>query len=359
MKGERHLKPTAKSKSPTVASLRKRYDNLDFSFSLEGYTICALNIVFEQFKRPIPAHSHTQGSYEIHFIPYGKGEVYLDGTCFPLQAGSLYVTGPGVMHEQFADSEDPMAEYCIYFHITQREKRANTIVSRFLAQKLWIGTDSQHMESLLQTLFGELSAHKTGFAIEVRSLLQQCIVRMVRNYENAGCTSAVSGNQNPQKAASCQNADIFQDLSVSSLNTSAGSITAIPSPLDLRTRQSLLLEECFLYDYASLTLPILSEKLGLSIRQTQRLLREQYGQNFQQKKTAARMSAAAALLHSSKESIALIGEQLGFSSAEHFSAAFHRYYAMTPSAYRHDHRKTSHHSTPIASTSASSISSAS
>ncbi len=307
------MKVTTENKSPTAVSLRKRYDNLDFSFSLEGYTICALNIVFEQFKRPIPAHSHTQGSFEIHFIPYGKGEVYLDGTCFPLQAGSLYVTGPGVMHEQFADPNDPMAEYCIYFHITQREKRANTIVSRFLAQKLWIGEDGQQLETLLQTLFEELSACRTGFVIEVRSLLQQCIVRMVRNYESAGCSTSHS--------------------------TSAGSITAIPSPLDLRTRQSLLLEECFLYDYATLTLPALSEKLGLSPRQTQRLLREQYDQSFQQKKTAARMSAAAALLHSSMESIALIGEQLGFSCAEHFSAAFHRYYGMTPSAYRQDHRK--------------------
>lgn len=294
------------------SSLHKRYDNLDFSFSLEGYTICALNIVFEQFKRPIPAHSHTEGSFEIHYIPYGKGEVYLDGDRFPLQAGSLYVTGPGVMHEQFTDPADPMAEYCIYFHITKREKRANTIVSRFLAQKVWIGEDGQQMEALLQNLFAELSLHKTGFAIEVRSLLQQCIVRMVRNYEVA--------HRKRTKAES------------------AGSITAIPSPLDLRTRQSLLLEECFLYDYASLTLPGLSERLGLSCRQTQRLLKEQYGQSFLQKKNAARMSAAAALLHSSDESIAMIGEQLGFSSAEHFSAAFHRYYGITPSAYRREHR---------------------
>lgn len=328
-----------KSGPPTTAPLRERYDNLDFSFSLEGYTICALNIVFEQFKRPIPAHSHTEGSFEIHYIPRGKGEVYLDGRCFALQAGSLYVTGPGIMHEQFTDPEDPMAEYCIYFHITRREKRANTIVSRFLQRQLWIGEDHQHLEILLQSLFKELSEHRTGFAIEVRSLLQQCIVRMVRNYEAAECQSVHTGKQKREKSVSPTKASLLHSSSASSQETGAGSITAIPSPLDLRTRQSLLLEECFLYDYAALTLPVLADRLGLSCRQTQRLLQEQYGQSFQQKKTAARMSAAAALLHSSNESIAVIGEQLGFSSAEHFSAAFHRYYGVTPSTYRKDHRK--------------------
>lgn len=320
-----------------AAPLRKRYDNLDFSFSLEGYTICALNIVFEQFKRPVPAHSHTEGSFEIHYIPYGKGEVYLSGSHFPLQAGSLYVTGPGILHEQFTDPEDPMAEYCIYFHITQREKRANTIVSRFLARQLWIGEDCQQLELLLQRLFEELSEHRTGFAIEVRSLLQQCIVRMVRNYEAADYNSQKVQKQIMQKTASGRNSSLHHSSAASSPDAEAGSITAIPSPLDLRTRQSLLLEECFLYDYATLTLPMLSDRLGLSCRQTQRLLREQYGQNFQQKKTAARMSAAAALLRSSGESISVIGEQLGFSSAEHFSAAFHRYYSLTPRAYRREH----------------------
>ena len=45
-----------------------------------------------------------------------------------------------------------------------------------------------------------------------------------------------------------------------------------------------LIEESFLYGYRDLTLEELSSHLGLSPRQTERLLRSQYGKTFRQKK---------------------------------------------------------------------------
>ena len=55
---------------------------------------------------------------------------------------------------------------------------------------------------------------------------------------------------------------------------------------------------------------------------------------FQQKKTEARMSAAVILLSNKNKSITSIAEELGYSSAEHFSSAFHKYYEMSPREYR-------------------------
>ncbi|MDO4284906.1 MAG: AraC family transcriptional regulator [Eubacteriales bacterium] len=280
--------------------MRTRYDNLDLSFSLDGYTFRALNIVCEQFLRPIPRHAHSEGSYELHYIPRGLGEVFLDGARYPLRPGSLYVTGPHVEHEQFTDAADPMTEYCIYFHIQKKEsaRLLRSLTERFLQTKLWIGEDTQGLLPLFLALFQELSQRKAGFSIEVKSLLQQIIVRMVRNYE--------------------------------------ADSAAAPLPLshDLHERRSIILEECFLYEYDSLTLPALAARLGLSCRQTQRLLAEQYSQTFQQRRTQARMSAAIAFLRSSDESVTAIAEHLGFSSVEHFCSAFRTYYGESPRACR-------------------------
>ena len=151
----------------------------------------------------------------------------------------------------------------------------------------------------MQNLFLELSRKQAGYTEIVQSMLQQIIVLMVRNYSAlvpSGAVSSVPGNQ-----------------------------------------QSLILDESFLYDYATLTLDSLSKRLALSPRQTQRLLREKYNQTFQQKKTAARMSAAVILLQSTDFPIAEIAEQLGFSSSEHFTNAFRTYAGISPRQYRKEH----------------------
>ena len=61
---------------------------------------------------------------------------------------------------------------------------------------------------------------------------------------------------------------------------------------------------------------------------------EYYGKTFQQKKAEARMSAAAILLSDKSRSIASIAEALRYSSGEHFSSAFRKYYNTNPREYR-------------------------
>ena len=99
-------------------------------------------------------------------------------------------------------------------------------------------------------------------------------------------------------------------------------------------KTSVIIEEYFLYQYRSLSLEDLAKRLGLSTRQTERLLQKQYGKTFLQKKTEARMSAAAILLSNAECSITSIAEELGYSSIEHFTSAFRNYYATSPRQYR-------------------------
>lgn len=283
-----------------------RYNNSELSFHMGRFRFIAQNIVFEQFHRVIPMHAHSEGCYEIHYIPYGCGTVILNGTGHQLDKDSLFVTGPHISHQQIPQKENPMAEYCIFLQ-TQEDRRPrdasrstdSSILSAFLSTPLWIGHDTQNIHLVMQNLFLELSRKQAGYTEIVQSMLQQIIVLMVRNY---------------------------------SASVPSGTVSPVPG-----NQQSLILDESFLYDYATLTLDSLSKRLALSPRQTQRLLQEKYNQTFQQKKTAARMSAAVILLQSTDLPIVEIAEQLGFSSSEHFTNAFRTFTGISPRQYRKEH----------------------
>ena len=65
----------------------------------------------------IPGHSHAKGCYEIHCITDGNGSILLNNTRFPVAAGSIYVTGPHIFHEQTPDHAHPMTEMCVYMQL--------------------------------------------------------------------------------------------------------------------------------------------------------------------------------------------------------------------------------------------------
>lgn len=280
--------------------MKTLYTDLDIHFNLEGRRYHALNIVFEQFTRTIPAHSHGNGCYEIHYIPYGYGRAIINGQYYDITPGILYVTGPHVEHAQSPLKSDPMQEYCVYLRKSHhsREPIEPSFLDLFEKTPFWIGLDSQGIHEIMKEIFRELEHQYTGYMIQVEILLQQLLIRLVRNYER-------------EKSSNCH----F-------------------SRSNLMDSKSVIIEEYFLYEYRHLSLETLSSRLRVSPRQTQRLLQEFYGKTFQQKKMEARMSAAAILLAEPERSITAIAEALGYSSVEHFSTAFHKYYHSSPREYR-------------------------
>ena len=162
----------------------------------------------------------------------------------------------------------------------------------------WYGQDSHAIFPVMQQIFYELEHKYTGYMLQVESLLQQCIVKTVRNYENR----------------------------IESENH------LVPS--SLVDRKYLIVEESFLYDYETITLELLSLRLGLGIRQTERFLKDYYGKTFLQKKTEAKMSMAKIYLSDPEITISEIAKRLNYSSLEHFSYAFRQYYGSSASEYR-------------------------
>ena len=279
-----------------------RLDHFNLHFSLGEYDFRVSNIVLERFERSIPLHSHSKNSYEIHYIPLGYGKAVIDGNSYEIVPNTLFVTGPFVEHAQMPNPEDPMCEYCIYLKTGHSAAPCppseKSLAQSFLRKNFWFGSDTQEIYSLMKQLFFELEHHYTGYSILAEILLKQLIIKLIRNYEGQGAPAA--------------------------------SIDA-PGLID---NKYLVIEGSFLYEYKTLTLEKLSLRLGLSTRQTERLLKEHYGQTFLQKKTRARMSAAAILLQNPGLSITQIAEDTGYSCIEHFSASFKRFYGQSATLYR-------------------------
>lgn len=280
--------------------MKIHYTDMDIHFTVEDTKFYALNLVFERFMRVIPAHSHGSDCYEIHYIPYGYGHAVIDGVTYEITPNTLFVTGPHIEHSQAPVAENPMQEYCIYLKKAKSGSPAATspIISLFEKNYFWFGQDNQGIHGLMRSIFEELEHHYTGYMSQVELLLQQLIILLVRNYE---------GNKVSTRQFARSNL----------INT-----------------KSVVIEEYFLYEYHNLTLDGLAARLSLSPRQTERMLLECYGKNFQQKKTEARMAAAIQLLSENDRSVTEIANILGYSSLEHFSTAFKKYFHKPPREYR-------------------------
>ncbi len=280
--------------------MKTLYAGMDIHFSIDNIPIQAPNIVFECFTRTIPSHSHGNGCYEIHFVPFGYGKLTAAGQNYDISPDTLFVTGPHIEHAQTPILSNPMQEYCIYLkiHGAPQNQKKSPVINAFTSMPFWIGRDTQGILSIMKQLFDELERRYTGYQTQIGLLLSQLIIYMVRNYEQ-------------------------NRISQSSLSRN-----------NLTDSNSVIIEEYFLYHYQSLSLEHLAQLLNLSTRQTQRLLLKLYGKTFQQKKAEAKMSAAAMLLSDKTRSITSIAQDLGYYSIEHFSSAFRKFYQISPREYR-------------------------
>ncbi len=279
-------------------------DNLNITFFIGKYRITILKFTYECQTWNTPSHSHSSNSYELHYIPQGKGTLISSQKSYDLYPNVLYTTGPHIEHQQYPDPSEPTFEYCIYLrieelHTKQRRKDAEqeNIMELFLNYPFWYGTDQADLPVTLEQIRREIFEPKPAAGLMLEALFIQFMVKVLRNYKPA----------------------------------SNAAITSIPVPL---IKAYILIEDSFLLEYDTITLEELSRRLGLSTRQTSRILFDRYGQNFTQKRTGARMAAAATFLKEGRLSVCEISARLGYSCPNHFHAAFKKYYHMTATEYK-------------------------
>ncbi len=284
-------------------------EDMDIKLKLDDLILNVLYVKSGYFYRPMPKHSHSQASYELHYIPSGKGHLIANGRRYALTPGTLFMTGPEIEHEQIPDMSDPMLEYCIFFEIVSGQsapalKEEGSPHTEQLSQWLldtpfWIGSDQENLMPLFDMLARETMLQHIGFHAMTVNILELIVSRMIRHYYEDRTT-----------------------LPIAPIKT-------------LNDRRLVTIENSFLYEYHSITLHQLAQRIGLSTRQTERTIHKQYGMSFQHKKLQIRMEAATELLLTTDQTIREIATSLGFATPERFSHSFKDYYKMSPSTYRH------------------------
>ncbi|SFD49605.1 AraC-like ligand binding domain-containing protein [Paenibacillus catalpae] len=288
-------------------------DNLDLKLSLGRLVLNVLYIKSGFFYHSMPEHRHSNGSYELHYIPSGHGRLIATGREFPLSPGSLYMTGPGIDHEQITDPSDPMFEYCIFFEALPSGRNHHErlygrsggdsedireIARLFLETPFWIGQDSRQLQHVFEKLAWEINTRSIGYRRNITIQLEQIVIGLVRNYTN---------NQPTLQTAPLKTLD---------------------------DKRMVLIENNILYNYKHITIRTLADQLGLSVRQTERAVHKQYGMSLREKLLEARLQEAARLLDTTLLTIGEISEQVGYQSSESFTSHFKKWQGLTPSAYR-------------------------
>jgi len=286
-------------------------DQMAVKIPLGDRMLNVLYVKFGYFYHSVQEHSHSKTSYELHYIPQGQGTLVANGQRYSLTPKMLFMTGPGIAHEQITNPDDPMAEYCICFELTggnaapakrtAKEHDFAHIAEMLIHTPFWIGQDTQNMQPLFHQLAHETSERLIGYVSMVTVIIEQIIIALIRNY---------SSNQPSHR------------------------------PIQLKTlddNRLVIIENCFLNEYATITLHALADKLGLSIRQTERTLKSRYGMTFSEKRLHARMSAAAYYLTTTALPVGAVADRTGFATLEYFCQSFKKHFKMTPGQYREHH----------------------
>ena len=217
----------------------------------------------EKIGYTVEAEGETQ---EMIYNVKREGEQILiaDEEEYPIEKGSLFMTGPDVVHAQITDSQDLLEEYCLGFEVKKPKKSCDSEASKALLDtKFWIGKDSGNGETLFEMLSAESQTRSIGYQNNIKNIISSILVVLIRAY---------TGN------------------SVSTEITSALS----------DDRRINIIDYMFLYKYSTVTRDELAKKLNLSQRQLHRILLKQYGKTFSELKSEARLNKARELLQNGK-----------------------------------------------------------
>lgn len=278
----------------------------NYSFTLEDTLIHVPMISYRHFTEPLPRHSHSKNAFELHYVTAGIGFVVLENQTFPLSPGVLYITGPNIAHEQIPDESESLTEFGLFFLISESESNS-PLADQFIKHDLWLGDAGKKIDALAQAILWEKTNQKPGYRQKIPLLLAELLIECVRNFISDG---KIYDNKLPVPSNKLS-VDLLQEE-----NT------------------LLVIDEIFLCRYADITLEQLADSIGLSTRQAQRLLEKNYNKSFSAMKLEARMAAAETLLRNSSLKITEISNRIGYSSIEHFSNAFKKFYGVSPGQYR-------------------------
>lgn len=264
--------------------IKNMYININFdNINLRIYKIGG-----GQFTQDAIMHIHGKYYYELHLICGGKGHLNADSFSSDVRKGHIFMTGSQISHEQITDPDDNMVEYCLGFNIEKKKNKPDTERSRLLQDTyFWFGEDDGIIEIYFEKLAAEFSKKQYGYKEITENIIMLIILELIRKYKG--------------------NNEIGEKMYSSADN--------------LRMQ---IIDNRFLFNYATVTEESLSSELHLSRRQLLRFLKKQYGKTFREMKKEAVMNAADKMIKNGK-SVKQTALAVGYNDIASFKKVYEEY----------------------------------
>ena len=283
-------------------------ERLEIAVTWGHYEIRVLRFHLTSFEpgRVISFHNHS--TYEFHFIPRGAGRVILGDQPYSLSEGMLYLTGPGVMHYQEADSQQAMEELCLHLDIVPKTNpsvdpweaaEAEECMQKLNALPPRPTQDSYGAMPCFLDAYEACESKRLGYYTDIRMQVVSILLKTIQAYDSGDV-----GMEAPSR-----------------------DMVAYRYEYAVRYMEA---------NYTSgLRLEDVAEKLDLSARQLQRIFRDiDPTRPFSRVLEDIRLRAVCDRLRTGSLSIERIAELEGFSTAAYLHTVFRKRMGMSPSVYR-------------------------
>ncbi|SFS67808.1 AraC family transcriptional regulator [Paenibacillus sp. BC26] len=253
----------------------------------------------------VPEHKHS--SYEFHFITSGKGLVRMEEIPFHVEPHHFYLTGPEIIHAQFSDQQEPMAELCLQCQFTVQEnvdrhtfEEAKQLLDIFNTPVYCSLPDLRGAIPLFMSCADEANRQLVGYYSAIQSRIAGVIISTAR---------MLAGN------------DLRATYSV---------------PVKRQGYEVILETILFLEDnyQHQITLEQVADHVHFSPRHLGRMFKLVTGKTMNRYLTEIRLNRAIHLLRQSDYSLDRIAQEIGFANGSYLSLLFRRVYGYPPSEQR-------------------------
>lgn len=256
----------------------------------------SINTNLHQHKNTWTCNRHSNADYELHIILKGSCTLEIEDHRYTLEAPQAIIISPGIYHM-------PRSLQETFERITISFTPAGSILKKQLVAEVPISKVfriSQEICDVSSNIFREYET-KEAFQHElVGALLTKLMICCFRILNIS--VKPVSSVSTEQSALTDQIDDFFEN-----------------------------------YIEHGITAPVLAQKLNLSRRQLDRVLKQSYGMGFREKLICSRMDRASWLLRSTDKPIHEIIFESGYVSEAAFYAVFKAIFDKTPAEYRAHH----------------------
>ncbi|MDF2721926.1 MAG: AraC family transcriptional regulator [Paenibacillus sp.] len=289
----------------------QEFERQDIRFRWGRYGFRIIRFHWTEFAPAKVIGFHKHAEFEFHFIPRGKGIVTMDDIDHPFGEGMFYLTGPEVEHRQQADPVEGMEELCLHIDIVELDRAADgewgdeteadeaeECVRRLRELPHKPTVDQFGAMERFMTVYMAWTSNEPGLYTTIKQSIIQILLCSVRAYGH-------------QRTA-----------------------TSIPAR-DLNGYRIQLAKQFIDANYMQpITLEDVADKIQISGRQLQRILRESGLGSFSDYIETIRLDRVCTSLAENAEPIEKIALAQGFSSANYLYYVFRKRFHMTPGQYR-------------------------